>query len=466
MKLDKLGIAVTVSSTLSPACLKSIQCQTFKRYEIVAVSANDCLHSQSGNSINTGTTLPDLRRAGYEYFGDDPSITHVFFINGEDALVGNDVFSYFEQESGRIESTVVCLGVEGLDNEGSCPDYIYPFTQMFEKSILKLGAFRDEDIVPLVTTLADYNLYVPRKISYLNYSGIKRVMLESLDYIFFNKIRPEFDISNVCDISCAHCSHYVQLRQEDEPSFIPAETVIEGFDRLMEVVPVGKVSWFALLGGEPTLHPDLEKIIAHIRSRFPSYSQLPVVLFTNGLGLLKNGGDNPLVAMLARQSILVRVTLYPQTLLENEQYLRLEQSLHRYQIPHILRIKTKFKVLTLFTKFLMRESPLITRGFSRAGTTCPYAYAVFVYRHGDWVFSKCSFLAYVYRFREIFPRLTENDSDYLALRDIKSMTQILKHNFAPASKCQLCKLSTETPHRLLSKERQHIRDEWIVPIDD
>ena len=61
-----------------------------------------------------------------------------------------------------------------------------------------------------------------------------------------------------CNLSCAYCNEY-----DDKSKPVPIETMYERLDRLADL----GTNIITISGGEPLLHPDLDLIIARVRSR-------------------------------------------------------------------------------------------------------------------------------------------------------------------------------------------------------
>ncbi len=94
------------------------------------------------------------------------------------------------------------------------------------------------------------------------------------------------EITNHCDLSCPVC-----YAASGEGSFLAPDV----FERMLDFViasEAGNLDILQLSGGEPTTHPELEKLIRLTRAKGVQY----VLLNTNGLGLVQNPA---LVEMLA-----------------------------------------------------------------------------------------------------------------------------------------------------------------------
>src|SRR5215469_13769158 len=61
-----------------------------------------------------------------------------------------------------------------------------------------------------------------------------------------------------CNLSCAYCNEY-----DDVSKPVPVETMYERLDHLADL----GTTIITISGGEPLLHPELDRIIAHIRRR-------------------------------------------------------------------------------------------------------------------------------------------------------------------------------------------------------
>src|SRR5690349_22942434 len=61
-----------------------------------------------------------------------------------------------------------------------------------------------------------------------------------------------------CNLSCAYCNEYDNVSKP-----VPVETMFQRLDRLADL----GTTIITISGGEPLLHPELDRIIAHIRKR-------------------------------------------------------------------------------------------------------------------------------------------------------------------------------------------------------
>jgi hypothetical protein len=111
----------------------------------------------------------------------------------------------------------------------------------------------------------------------------------------------EMHLADHCNLNCRGCSHYSSVSPQ---RFADPEQVERDFARLAELF--GRVKVIRLMGGEPLLHPQLERFIVSARKYFP---KADIALATNGLLVPKE--PESFWQLLSSQRIALRVTDYP-----------------------------------------------------------------------------------------------------------------------------------------------------------
>ena len=86
----------------------------------------------------------------------------------------------------------------------------------------------------------------------------------------------ELHVSHACNLACESCSHFSNQNHRGLVGLDEAERWIEPWSRRVEV------GTFKLLGGEPTLNPDLAKFPPMVRRRWP---RADIWIITNGFFL-------------------------------------------------------------------------------------------------------------------------------------------------------------------------------------
>jgi organic radical activating enzyme len=97
--------------------------------------------------------------------------------------------------------------------------------------------------------------------------------------------RLELHVSHVCNLTCESCSHYSNQGHRGNLDLAQADAWMSAWSHR---ITVGS---FCLLGGEPTIHPELSEFIPLVRRHWP---QTRIEIVTNGL-LLARHPDLPRV---------------------------------------------------------------------------------------------------------------------------------------------------------------------------
>lgn len=111
----------------------------------------------------------------------------------------------------------------------------------------------------------------------------------------------EHHITDHCNLNCAGCSHFSPLCKpwtEDLETFKKEWSIV--YDKKLQIRRI------RILGGEPLLNPDLDKMLIYLRSLFPD-SDINVV--TNGI-LLKQQKPK-LLPIFQKNNISITISVYP-----------------------------------------------------------------------------------------------------------------------------------------------------------
>ena len=95
---------------------------------------------------------------------------------------------------------------------------------------------------------------------------------------FMLKTPVEFHLVDHCNLNCGYCAHFSSIA---EKRFCTMDEVVE----MMNAVKIIRPEHLRLLGGEPLLHPEIDKILEYVKDNLPEGTQ--VEIFTNGI-CLKN----------------------------------------------------------------------------------------------------------------------------------------------------------------------------------
>ena len=109
---------------------------------------------------------------------------------------------------------------------------------------------------------------------------IKERALEEKDFIYFDRVH--FIINNFCNLKCRYCNRYMNSYPNEWKRNLSAETICADIDMVMEAIhSLGVVIVF---GGEPFLHPELDKIVEKILEK-RNFGTL--LIDTNGVAPIK-----------------------------------------------------------------------------------------------------------------------------------------------------------------------------------
>lgn len=98
----------------------------------------------------------------------------------------------------------------------------------------------------------------------MNISGSKvfPIKVEQVDGLRFNIV--EWMLGNVCNYNCSYCSNEFKSGNK---RFFDLQLYIDVCDKIIqESNEQGKKVWFKFTGGEPTMYPDLIKLLQHIKN--------------------------------------------------------------------------------------------------------------------------------------------------------------------------------------------------------
>ena len=112
----------------------------------------------------------------------------------------------------------------------------------------------------------------------------------------------EVHLTDHCNLNCARCSHFSPIAPE---YYLNCETFEQDCIRLFELTH-GKIERMHLVGGEPLLHPELNKILT-IAGKY--FNDGVIEIITNGILLLKQPEE--FWEICKKNKITIIITNYP-----------------------------------------------------------------------------------------------------------------------------------------------------------
>jgi hypothetical protein len=74
-----------------------------------------------------------------------------------------------------------------------------------------------------------------------------------------------FVVNQKCTLKCTHCGQYINHYHPDDRINFSLERILSDIDRMFDAVDA--IGYVSLIGGEPFLHPQLDRIIGHILTK-------------------------------------------------------------------------------------------------------------------------------------------------------------------------------------------------------
>ncbi len=236
-----------------------------------------------------------------EYFLDfiklEEQDTYLFIGSAEDYLI-NDYVKICKEENLSIRSKIIPVNMDEIKNK--------------ERIVLNAKYLK---IVLQELASDNYDQYMQIRYSennwQLNVNGKELFVLErrfcDLIYDRLSIKEPKdiyvaFHIADHCNLNCQMCNKFSPLAKE---KFISAEGIIKDAFRLAEISN-GEIPKINITGGEPLLHPELEKIIEGIHQAFP---ECEIQLQTNGTKLKEKGKS--FFELCKRNNVFILMTRYP-----------------------------------------------------------------------------------------------------------------------------------------------------------
>lgn len=231
----------------------------------------------------------------------------------------------------------------------------------------------------------------------------------------YEGVQVEIQIVDHCNLNCGGCNHFSPCLKPYNISLIEYE---KNLIKITNNIP--NVKLFAIVGGEPTLHPNLDKICELTRKYFPKSR---IVITTNGV---KVSYLNQIYNTLIKNDIEIQFTLYPGLSQEQE----MSVFLNNYQNSHCTNTRIQMG------ETLVSENPLDKE--HNFFNCTHYNLPCFTVKDEKIFF--CPFAAHISKFAEQYNlNIPITAKDFLYLDDIKNNLDIL-NNFCNEQKdiCAYC----------------------------
>jgi hypothetical protein len=256
----------------------------------------------------------------------------------------------------------------------------------------------------------------------------------------WSALRFEFHVVDKCNLNCAGCIHFSQLCNKTE--HLDIYSIEKDIKRLAELTE-GKISDIKILGGEPLLHPEINKFLKITRKYFPSvlhsddYGRIELV--TNGI-LLSNQTDQ-FWQVCNENNIIISISDYPIKI--KKELIKEKANLYGTRIKY----SEEWNPIKMFgSANQWAKIPMDIEGkqnYKYSFGKCVLAGGCFQLVNGR--IYKCARIAFVKYFNEKFDlKLETLEDDYIDIYKVNNIDEILNKLTEPAPFCRYCKAEKTT----------------------
>lgn len=166
-----------------------------------------------------------------------------------------------------------------MDSNGEYSERLNIKVSRFSDIVNKI---KNTDVVIIATTEKYHGEIEKRLNAYekINYHTVSNRLYEVMHRLVNKIFKLQTHIVEHCNLKCRGCYHFSSLAKEEYLDLQEYENDIRRLSELFD----GKIEEILLLGGEPLLHPEVEKFFSITRKYFRKGK---IKLLTNGLLLLK-----------------------------------------------------------------------------------------------------------------------------------------------------------------------------------
>lgn len=227
-----------------------------------------------------------------------------------------------------------------------------------------------------------------------------------------------------CNLKCKGCTHFSCIAEE---YIVPAEKVCADIRQLGKIFENKRIDTFAIMGGEPLLHPELIQITKCVRDTF---REAEVQIVTNGILLLKESSE--FWNMCRENRITIICTKYPINLKFDD----IEKKAAKEQVDFQYYGDTGNVTKILFKREIDlqgRMNPV------QSFATCWEANECNFLMEGKWF--ECPFICFAERvFNKKFNQhIKIEEKDYIDIYQVEDYHEILEYMAKPKDACRFCK---------------------------
>lgn len=299
-----------------------------------------------------------------------------------------------------------------LKNLGENVPYVYVGCAVIRKMLEKNGNGFDERVRQ---KLPELELSDEEFVTFC----IKQIRRKQLDF--------EVNIADHCNLNCRCCNHFSPLAQ---PTFLDVKIFERDMMRLSELTKrnAGRI-W--LIGGEPLLHPEIDKFCLIARKAFPDAD---ISIFTNGTLLERQ--KKGFWEVLRETHIELILTRYPISV----DYDALNELMEREGVLYSYSLDSGEVLKTTYHLPLDLEGKL--DGVANY-IKCWHANECVTLRDGR--IYTCPIAAHAHHFNKYFDEhLSESEANSISIYDVSDIEEILEFLKKPIPFCGHCNIDGYT----------------------
>ena len=248
-----------------------------------------------------------------------------------------------------------------------------------------------------------------------------------------------------CNLNCWACDHCSPLA---EKSFLAVDKYEQDIKRLAKLSGGKGVGTIKLMGGEPLLHPDIQKFTEITRQAFP---ESRIEITTNGLLIDKQ--SESFWANCRENNIIIVVTKYPLDIDWNaiKEKAKVEQVLLEFYGNTETVLKTSHRV-----PFDITGTQDTTKSFIQCfhANNCRELYNGRLYT--------CTIIPHSKHFNKAFnQKLMECAEDSIDIHTVETMKEVLEYLAKPVPFCRYCNITARTFGHPWQQSNEEIA-EWAV----
>lgn len=347
------------------------------------------------------------------------------------------IYGRLEQEEYLLKYLDMCnINIDGyvITRKGKIDEENFRYKVL---PVVEFNDIRQDDNTGIIMALPEryYDQIIPmfRACGYTDYF----LLTDYNNLTITNQVHPrtlegislEISLADHCNLSCQMCDHYAQLADE---WYIDMESYKRDVTRVAQLCEHRLMS-FTLLGGEPTLYPQIIECMKIAREQFPDTR---IDILTNGIKLFEweNSENGNLWEACHKYNIEILVTVYP----INIDYDEMEKLAAKYDVKLTMSSDIHGVNLTKTVKISDKHTMDLTGSVGNAySVACPYFNKFGVLKDGK--IYMCPIAAHIDIFNKHFNQQLEiTEEDYLDIFKISSWKEIAEFRSRSTHFCSYC----------------------------